>query len=93
MWPIVRVIRRIPRYSRKIIWRLLVLDYHGVYPLSEDLLREWAILDTFDMLSPAYDSPQRIETVRTWFKESGFTDVEVHYGYNGIEGRGTKPRD
>ena len=34
--------------------------------------------------------PQRIETVRHWLAEAGLKDVEVQFGYNGIEGRGTK---
>jgi hypothetical protein len=72
-------------------WRLLVADYRGVFDLPDDLLREWAILDTFDMLSPRYDFPQTQDTLKAWFAQAGMTDVEVHYGYNGIEGRGRKP--
>ena len=90
MWPLARVIHRIPRLGPKINWRLFVIDYRGVFPLSESLLQEWAILDAFDMLSPAFDSPQTLETVRSWFHQGGYTDVEVHYGQNGIEGRGRK---
>jgi hypothetical protein len=62
----------------------------GVYPLLDDVLKEWAILDTFDMLSPRYDNPQTIDNVREWFERAGLLDIDVHYGYNGIEGRGTK---
>jgi SAM-dependent methyltransferase len=39
--------------------------------LSKEELREWVILDTFDMFSPAYDDPQRISTVKRWMQESG----------------------
>jgi SAM-dependent methyltransferase len=39
--------------------------------LSKETLREWVILDTFDMFSPAYDNPQRINTVKKWMQESG----------------------
>jgi ubiquinone/menaquinone biosynthesis C-methylase UbiE/uncharacterized protein YbaR (Trm112 family) len=90
MWPIARVINRIPKIGRWLNWRLLVADYRGVFPLPEHLLKEWAILDTFDMLSPRYDYPQTIETVREWFEKAGLEEVEVQYGYNGIEGRGRK---
>ena len=41
--------------------------------LSKETLREWVILDTFDMFSPAYDNPQRIQTVKRWMEESGAT--------------------
>jgi SAM-dependent methyltransferase len=44
--------------------------------LSKDELREWVILDTFDMFSPEYDNPQRISTVKQWFEEFG---VEVTF--------------
>ena len=88
MWPLARVIGRIPRLGKKLNWALLVADYRGVYPLSEEHLEGWAVLDTFDMLAPAYDNPQTLEVVKDWFQSSGFTDIEVHYGYNGIEGRG-----
>ncbi len=39
--------------------------------LSKEALREWVILDTFDMFSPAYDHPQRISRVKKWMQESG----------------------
>ena len=41
--------------------------------------REWVILDTFDMYSPVYDNPQRLNTVAGWFKEFGLTDVDAQY--------------
>lgn len=77
------------------LWRYLagfipVPNYKGKYPLSPEQLLEWSILDTFDMLSPMYDQPQRIEDVRDWFSEARLTNVWVEYGPNGINGRGTK---
>jgi len=39
--------------------------------LTPDQLREWVVLDTFDMLSPEYDNPQRIGTVAKMFERSG----------------------
>lgn len=39
--------------------------------LSKEDLREWVILDTFDMFSPAYDNPQRVRTVKKWMEQSG----------------------
>ena len=89
LWPLTRALARIPKFGKKINWLLLVADYGGVYKLPNHVLREWAILDTFDMLAPLYDSPQTLETVRAWFA-NGFADVDVHRGYNGIEGRGVK---
>jgi SAM-dependent methyltransferase len=91
MWPIATAINKIPKVGRSINWRLMVADFRGVFPLSDPMLKEWAILDTFDMLSPKFDFPQTIDTVQAWFANAGLTDIEVHAGFNGIEGRGRKP--
>ena len=90
LWPVARLIHRIPRVGRRLNWVLQIADYRGVYPLTEDQLREWAILDTFDMLAPRYDSPQEADTLRAWFESAGFTDVEVMPGPNGLDGRGIR---
>ena len=89
MWPLSRAIGRIPRIGHSINWRLLVADY-SFAGVSGALLKEWAYLDTFDMLSPRYDSPQTLRTIRRWFAAARLEDVEVRNGYNGIEGRGKR---
>lgn len=91
MWPLAKVIHRIPRIGPGLNWRLLIPDYMASYALPDEISREWAVLDCFDMLSPAYDNPQTIETLRSWFAETGCRDVEIKYGYNGIEARASKP--
>lgn len=90
MWPLAKIIHRIPRIGPGINWRLLIPDYMSSHNLPEPILREWAILDCFDMLSPAYDNPQTIETVASWLAEAGCSGIEIKYGYNGIEARATK---
>jgi SAM-dependent methyltransferase len=52
---------------------LPVVDIKGTLPknLTKEELREWVVLDTFDMFSPEHDHPQRISTVANWFKEFG----------------------
>jgi hypothetical protein len=93
MWPLVKLIRRIPfKIGQGICWRLLVADYYSKLPGMDDQnLKQWAYLDTFDMLSPAYDFPQTVKTIRSWHEEAGLTEIEAHKGYNGVEGRGLKP--
>ncbi len=76
---------------RALSWFLCMADYRGHYPLSDAMHKEWSILDTFDMLSPAYDNPKTIPEIQAWFDASGLTEVEVKHGYNDIEARGTKP--
>ena len=54
-----------------------VCDIRGTLPrgLSKQEIREWCILDTFDMFSPEYDQPQKISTVKKWFEENGMKQV------------------
>lgn len=89
MWPLASALRRIPVIGTPLNWRLLIGDYtnEGV-PASK--LKEWAYLDTFDMLAPRHDHPQTLAAVQAWFAEAGLSPVDVRYGYNGIQGRGTR---
>lgn len=67
-----------------------VVDYTGIYPLNSQQLQEWALLDTFDMLAPAFDNPQTPRTVKSWFESIGFNAIEVfHEGH--LVARGLKP--
>ncbi len=87
MWPLALLLARIPKISHAINSRLLIAEYSR-YGFAEDMLKEMAYLDSFDMLAPKYDSPQTIGTIQTWFKEAGLTEIDVSYGYNGIVGLG-----
>lgn len=60
------------RYLRRLV---PVANYSGVLPLTPAQVQEWALLDTFDWLAPAYDRPQTFETVRRWLVEAGCRDV------------------
>jgi SAM-dependent methyltransferase len=64
---------------------LPVCDIKRTLPagLTSDQLREWVVLDTFDMFSPEHDHPQRLQTVVNWFKEFGMENVKgevIRYG-------------
>jgi len=75
--PLSRLLGRVPMIGQKLKHLVPVADYAHRLPLSEAQLREWAILDTFDMFAPAHDAPQRVSTVREWFHKAGLHDVEV----------------
>jgi SAM-dependent methyltransferase len=90
LWPISLGVGRIPGIGRKLRYAIPVVNYEGVYPLSAQQLREWAVLDTFDMLSPAHDYPQSAESVRNWFEQAGLSSIEV-FRSGFIVGRGLKP--
>jgi SAM-dependent methyltransferase len=58
---------------------------------TDDELKQVKILSALNMLSPAFEHPQRLEDVRRWFDESGLVEVELKRGYNGINGKGRRP--
>jgi MoxR-like ATPase len=66
-----------------------VANYEGVYPLNDTQLDNWALLDTFDWLSPTYDWPQTANALRRWLEEECFTDIEVVRAGH-LVGRGRK---
>lgn len=70
--------------------RLVPIVEYSHLGLSSEINREWAILDTFDMYSPAHDHPQSVSTITRWFELAGFVDIEVSRGHNGVIGRGRK---
>ena len=74
----------------KIGSRILPIVEYSNLGLPYEMNKQWAILDTFDMYSPRYDTPQNIESVEKWFRDADFSDVTVEYGSNGIVGRGRR---
>lgn len=70
-------IRRIPVLGRKLSRLVPVANFRGELPLTDEQVREWALLETFDALSPCYDHPQKMGTLRRWFQEAHFKNIEV----------------
>ena len=54
-----------------------VVNYHGILPLSPQQHLEWALLDTFDWLSPEHDHPQTSKTIKQWMENANLRDIEV----------------
>ena len=80
---------RVPLFGKVLRRVVPVADYTDDYALTKQQLEEWALLDTFDMLAPQYDSPQTAKTARQWFEEVNFINVQVgHWAHLGA--RGTK---
>jgi ubiquinone/menaquinone biosynthesis C-methylase UbiE len=78
LYPISAAVDRIPVVGHYLKWMIPVAQYQGVHPdLTDEHARAWALLDTFDMWAPAYDRPQSKRTIRKWFEDNGFLDVEV----------------
>lgn len=91
LWPLSLALGRVPGVGRRLRHALPVANYEGILPLSPAQLKEWAVLDTFDMLAPAYDQPQTAATLREWFEAASLDEIDV--GRRGlVVGRGTRPR-
>jgi len=61
-----------------LLMRLIpVANYNGVYSLSRNQLNEWALLDTFDMLAPKFDNPQKAKDIHKWMLEENFKDISI----------------
>jgi 2-polyprenyl-3-methyl-5-hydroxy-6-metoxy-1,4-benzoquinol methylase len=73
-----RAAGRVPAIGQVLRRAVPVADYEGVLPLDERQRLEWAILDTFDWLSPRYDQPQTAATMRRWAKAEGLVDIRTH---------------
>ena len=75
--PLGVLLGKVPVVGRQLKRLVPVANYVGALPLSRKQHEEWALLDTFDWLSPAYDNPQTPEVVRTWMDQAHMADVEV----------------
>lgn len=83
-FPISTFFLKIPFLGRFLSQLLPILNYTFIYPeLTKEELLEWAILDTFDMLSPTYDFPQSINTLKKWAYMNSLQIIYVGYGDNG----------
>lgn len=87
--PVTVALGRIPVVGRQLKWLVPVSSYDRVFPLNGRQLREWAILDTFDMLGSRYDQPQTASTLRSWFGAAGMKDVEI-FRHGHLVGRGRR---
>ena len=67
---------RINYYIRRIS-RLLSLPIRFVFPSVTLPDVRWSVLDTFDSVTPSYQSAHTVYEVYSWFKESGFSEMRV----------------
>lgn len=56
-FPVTNILFRIPMLGRAFSFAIPIANYVGEKRLSREQRYTWAILDTFDMLSPFYDQP------------------------------------
>lgn len=89
--PLVPLAKWLRRVAGRWGARLVPIVEYAHLGLPPALNVQWAILDTFDMYSPAHDHPASLATVAAWFVQAGFVDVQVRHGPNGVVGSGRRP--
>lgn len=73
---VTNVLFRIPLLGRVFMFAIPVANYVNETALSREQRYAWAVLDTFDMLSPRYDEPMTEAEVAKVFAESSIISME-----------------
>jgi SAM-dependent methyltransferase len=96
-WPLTRLLNKIPFIGPRIIFLMCIIDhtnkdidYKGQKIKNDKLLKDWAILNTFDLLSARYENNQKKSEVRKMAQEAKLKNIKIFYGPNGICLRGQK---
>ncbi len=69
------ILFRIPKLGRFFSFFIPIANYVHNKELSLDQRYRWALLDTFDMLSPQYDQPQTADGISNVLADAGMGDV------------------
>jgi len=75
LFPITEAVFRIPRLGSYFRFAIPVANYVNESALSWRQRYDWAILDTFDMLSPQYDQPQTQRETESSLISEGIGDI------------------
>lgn len=70
----------------------LVCYYHSFPEFSDEMQREWALLDTHDSLTDHYKRFRTKGQIKKKLQKLGLTEIWCEYGGNGVEARGRRPQ-
>jgi SAM-dependent methyltransferase len=77
-FPITSILFRLPSPLGRIFrFMIPIANYVEFEYVNKQDAKDEAILDTFDMLSPAYDKPIRKNEIRSWISNSGISVKEL----------------
>jgi SAM-dependent methyltransferase len=68
-----------------------VLSYYHALPLSDELQREWSLLDTHDALTDWHKHFRTKGQIRRILERLGAVNIWCEYGGNGVEARCRRP--
>jgi ubiquinone/menaquinone biosynthesis C-methylase UbiE/uncharacterized protein YbaR (Trm112 family) len=75
LFPITEITFRIPYLNRFFTFAIPVANYVSESKLTLRQRYHWAILDTFDMLSPQYDQPQTFQDAEKPLRSEGIEEI------------------
>ena len=76
LFPLTDVLFRLPGFGRVFAFLIPVANYVAEPQLRDWKTRyRWAVLDTYDMLAPAFDSPQTVSDVTRWLNEANLRNL------------------
>ena len=75
LFPLTNVLFRLPLAGRLFMFVIPVANYVHEPRLTAQQRYEWAILDTFDMLSPQYDQPRTQDEIETALASAGIKNL------------------
>jgi ubiquinone/menaquinone biosynthesis C-methylase UbiE/uncharacterized protein YbaR (Trm112 family) len=75
LFPLTNVLFRIPLAGRFFTFTIPVANYVHERTLTRQQRYDWAVLDTFDMLSPQYDQPRTQEEVEEALSAAGMVEI------------------
>jgi ubiquinone/menaquinone biosynthesis C-methylase UbiE/uncharacterized protein YbaR (Trm112 family) len=92
LFPITNVLFRLPLAGRVFMFTIPVANYVHERALTKRQRYDWAILDTFDMLSPQYDQPRTQQEVESALAANGIVEIKrlPNYGLNIVGSKGTQ---
>src|ERR1051326_334231 len=76
VFPLTEVAFRLPGLGKLFSFAIPVANYVDERELSLGQRYDWALLDTFDMLSPEYDQPQTEEVVTRILRDQRVVDIQ-----------------
>jgi 2-polyprenyl-3-methyl-5-hydroxy-6-metoxy-1,4-benzoquinol methylase/uncharacterized protein YbaR (Trm112 family) len=89
LFPFTELLFRIPKLGRVFQFCIPVADYVDNRALSLRMRYRWALLDTYDMLAPAFDSPLTHAEAEKELAAAGLSAIE-HGPNPGVNLRGTR---
>jgi len=86
LFPITNVLFRLPWLKKFFKHLIPVANYVDEKQLTMQERYKWAILDTFDMLSPYYDYPQKKHNIASWLLSAGVKNVYIDSSAQSVTG-------